>query len=127
MLKETTDAFKNQQDQLCLALHSGHANAAADLINHSYKRQMLPLAQKLLRNDRQSNHLEADDLVTAVYEALLKAGGARIENFSGYAREVMRNRILAEARNGRALKRGGNNADVPLDPFLATMETEGEA
>lgn len=111
---------------LCQQLPKEPEQTASTIIDLTYRTHLLPKAELLLTSDRQKNHLTPDDLVSAVYEALL-AQKMPIENYKGFVNRVMRNTIIRHARDQDRHKRGGQAHHLNLDNFLEQDDVEAGA
>ena len=108
--------------QLLGAWRDGNRTARDELISAVYA-ELRRLAHHHLRKERAGHTLQTTALVHDAYLQLVDQRYIRWQNrahFFGIAAHLMRRILVGYARRRAALKRGGKDLQVPLDPELAS-------
>jgi RNA polymerase sigma factor (TIGR02999 family) len=111
--------------QLLTAIERGDSQATAELWPLVYE-ELRRLARARMANERAEHTLQATALVHEAYLRLIGDVDARWDSrghFYAAAAEAMRRILVEHARGKRALKRGGERQQVPLDddiPLIAS-------
>ena len=114
---------------LLTAATTGDAKATDKLMTVVYA-ELRRLAAHYLRGERPDHTLQPTALVNEAYLQLIDQKGHRWQNrahFIGVAAQLMRRILVDHARAHGALKRGGQQAKVPLDEaFVMSAERSDE-
>lgn len=110
--------------QLLVQWKNGNETALVQLLPLVYQ-ELRTLARSHLRRERRDHTLQATALVHELFIRLVADGGADWQDrshFFGIAARVMRQTLVAHARQHNAAKRGGGQADLNIDavaePFV---------
>lgn len=110
--------------QLLVQWKNGNETALVQLLPLVYQ-ELRTLARSHLRRERRDHTLQATALVHELFIRLVADGGADWQDrshFFGIAARVMRQILVAHARQHNAAKRGGGQADLNIDavaePFV---------
>lgn len=114
-------AAPGEVTRLLLAMRDGRPDAAPELLNLVYD-ELRRLAASYMRRERPDHTLQATALV---HEAYLKLAGQEATwrnraHFFAVAAQAMRRILVDHARAGKAEKRGGAQAKVPINEAVLT-------
>lgn len=112
------------------ALNKGNREVLDSLIPLVYK-ELHHQAHRYLRGERADHTLQTTALINEAYLRLVEQKDVRWENrahFFGLAANMMRRILVDYAKTKHRRKRGGGEADVPLEEALSVaVETTSEA
>lgn len=112
------------------ALNDGNREVLDSLIPLVYK-ELHTQARRYLRGERPNHTLQTTALINEAYLRLVEQKDVRWENrahFFGLAANMMRRILVDYAKTKHRTKRGGKDAEVPLEEALSvTVETSNEA
>ena len=110
---------------LLVALANGDSTAEAKLIPLVYK-ELRRLAHSLLRRERPEHSLNPTALVHEAYLRLAKKTAEfdwkNRAQFFAVPANLMRQILVAHARNRQALRRGGKDRPIPFEEWFAAKE-----